>query len=300
MKTHFPTAFITLFLISLSIPIGCNTLDPTKNKLRFSREMAYHNIIAQMDFGPRTPNSIAHQQTVEWIQESLRQATWSTTLQEGEIKGQLVTNIIGKRGEGDPLIILAAHYDTRLVADNDPIPENRSKPVPGANDGASGVAVLIELARVIPNNIQGEIWLVFFDAEDNGRVPGWDWILGSQLFVDRSERQPLAVVVVDMIGDADLQVFMEKNSDKTLTREIWDIAASLGYADYFIPQTKYAILDDHIPFLQAGIPAVVLIDFDYPYWHTTADTADKVSSQSLQVVGDTLLYWLLSKQIFEP
>jgi glutaminyl-peptide cyclotransferase len=95
-----------------------------------------------------------------------------------------------------------------------------------------------------------------------------------------------------MIGDKDLNVYQERNSDPELTRQIWSQANSLGYSDRIIPQVKYAILDDHIPFRDAGIPAVDMIDFDYPYWHTRGDTADKVSADSLKVIGDTLTAWL--------
>jgi Zn-dependent M28 family amino/carboxypeptidase len=113
--------------------------------------------------------------------------------------------------------------------------------------------------------------------------------------VEALEGQPDAMVLVDMIGDADLQIYREKNSNVVLTDEIWGMAESLGYGEQFIPIPKYRMLDDHIPFLQAGIPAVDLIDFDYPYWHTTADTLDKLSPESLDAVGDTLLAWLLAK-----
>ena len=133
---------------------------------------------------------------------------------------------------------------------------------------------------------------MFFDAEDNGDVPSWDWILGSQAFVEQLEGEPDAVVILDMIGDTDLNIYLEQNSSSTLSAEIWAQAAALGHADHFIPVPKYRILDDHIPFLNAGIRAVDIIDFDYPYWHTTEDTADKVSAESLQVVGETILAWL--------
>lgn len=97
-----------------------------------------------------------------------------------------------------------------------------------------------------------------------------------------------------MIGDSDLNINKEKNSDVGLTDEIWEIANQLGYYQ-FIPEYKHQIIDDHIPFIQAGIPAVDIIDIDYLYWHTTQDTVDKVSPASLQAVGDTLLHWLLGK-----
>jgi Peptidase family M28. len=95
-----------------------------------------------------------------------------------------------------------------------------------------------------------------------------------------------------MIGDKALDIYMEKNSNHELNQEIWNQASALGYQDEFIPQYKYSMEDDHTPFLQKGIPAVDLIDFDYPYWHTAEDTADKVSAGSLKIVGDTLLHWL--------
>jgi Zn-dependent M28 family amino/carboxypeptidase len=107
---------------------------------------------------------------------------------------------------------------------------------------------------------------------------------------------PDAVVILDMLGDADLNIHFERSSDAVISEAIWQQAADLGYGDVFIPTPKYNILDDHLPFLRAGIPAVDIIDFDYPYWHTTADTPDKVSADSLKAVGDTIRAWLLSKQ----
>jgi len=284
-------------LVGLLVGLRLTQRKLDQELLQFDGEMALDLIETQLSFGPRTPHSPGHDQAVAWIQDKLLQNGWQVEIQNGELMDHPIQNIVGKIGRGAPWIILGAHYDTRLNADQDSNPENHSRPVPGANDGASGVAVLLELARVIPPDFQGEVWLVFFDAEDNGKIAGWDWILGSRLFVDQLENVPEAVVIVDMIGDADLNIFMEQNSDLGLTADIWGQAASLGYADHFIPTPKFRILDDHLPFLQAGIPAVDLIDFDYPYWHTTADTLDKVSAHSLQVVGDTLLAWLESQNI---
>jgi len=178
-----------------------------------------------------------------------------------------------------------------MYADQDPTPGMQAEPVPGANDVASGVAVLLELARTLPED-SAPTWLVFFDAEDNGHIEGWDWILGSRAFAEEIDIAPRAVVIVDMIGDADLNIHLEKNSDKEIRAEIWSAAESLGYADKFINQEKWNMLDDHTPFLEKGIPAVDIIDFDYPYWHTTQDTPDKVSAESLKAVGDTLLLWI--------
>jgi Zn-dependent M28 family amino/carboxypeptidase len=150
---------------------------------------------------------------------------------------------------------------------------------------------------VLPED-SAQIWLVFFDAEDNGRIEGWDWILGSRAFVDELDFRPEAVVIVDMIGDADQNIYIERNSSPNLVEEIWDIAAELGYEQFFISEPRHSMLDDHTPFLQAGIPAIDIIDFDYPYWHTTSDTVDKVSAQSLMVVGTTLQEWLIRRSEF--
>jgi Zn-dependent M28 family amino/carboxypeptidase len=163
--------------------------------------------------------------------------------------------------------------------------------VPGADDGASGVAVLLGLARSLPKDTV-PVWLVFFDTEDNGNIPGWDWILGSREFVRTNSIQPRAAIVLDMIGDADLNIYKERNSNPVLTDAIWATAKGLGYESKFIPQYKHSMLDDHTPFLQAGIPAVDIIDFDYPYWHTVQDTPDKVSAESLRVVGETISTWV--------
>ena len=122
---------------------------------------------------------------------------WRVEIQETEWAGKSIRNVIAKRGTGDPWIVLGAHFDTRIHADQDPDPSLKDDPVPGANDGASGVAVLLELARVIPQSIDKEIWLVFFDAEDNGRFEGWDWTLGSPEFVKNNSVRPRAVIVVD-------------------------------------------------------------------------------------------------------
>jgi len=279
--------FVGRFLIQ-----GYNIRTQDPEVPTFNGARAHQDVIHQVSIGPRTPGSKSHAVLVSWLQQSLLQYGWNAEIQEGTFEGHDLKNVIAKRGEGQPWIILGAHYDSRLVADRDADPALRVKPVPGANDGASGVAVLMELARVLPTNPDQQIWLVFFDLEDQGRIEGYDWILGSQYFVENLEGKPDAVVIVDMIGDADLNIYFENNSDPELASQIWQQAAALGYSDYFIAENKYSILDDHTPFLEKGIPAVDIIDFDYPYWHTSQDTADKVSPDSLQAVGDTLQTWI--------
>jgi len=264
----------------------------------FDGNRALDDVEYQVSLGPRTLGSPAHAKVVDWIVLELEAAGWEVEIQEGSQGGVPVRNIIGKRGQGDPWVVLGAHFDSRLVADRDPDPTLQNQPVPGANDGASGVAVLLELARVLQDpeskdSQPGRTWLVFFDAEDNGSLPGYDWILGSRYFVSQLvDEKPDAAVIVDMIGDRNLDVYLERNSTPWLAQQIWETAAGLGYQQHIIATYRHSMLDDHTPFLQAGIPAVDMIDFDYPYWHTTNDTVDKVSEESLQVIGRTLQAWL--------
>lgn len=268
-------------------PTPTTTPDPPA----FDGERAYRDVEYQVSLGPRLPGSDAHAQAVDWMQENLRAAGWDVEVQETTRMDHPVRNVIAKRGSGTPWVILGAHYDSRLEASQDST--NPQAPVPGANDGASGVAVLLELARELPDDLDKQVWLVFFDVEDQGNLPGWDWILGSRAFVDALEGTPDSVVIVDMIGDANLNIPKEQNSDPQLTQEIWDKAAERGHGDVFLDQPGYNILDDHTPFLEKGIRAIDIIDFDYPHWHTQADTADKVAPASLFAVGDTLLHWLI-------
>jgi Zn-dependent M28 family amino/carboxypeptidase len=258
---------------------------------KFDGQRALRDVQYQTSLGPRTPGSPAHDQIVAWMQAELESAGWQAEVQGASLMGHPIQNVVTRRSDQPPQIILAAHYDSRLAADRDPEPGKRSAAVPGAHDGATGVAVLLELARTLPED-SPPVWLVFLDAEDNGGLPGWDWLLGSRLFVAALEQKPRAAIILDMIGDADLNIYFEKNSDAQIAAQIWAQAARLGYGEAFIPVPKHSLLDDHIPFMQAGIPAVDIIDFDYPYWHTTADTADKVSAASLQAVGETLIAWI--------
>jgi Zn-dependent M28 family amino/carboxypeptidase len=221
---------------------------------------------------------------------------WETSTQPVLMMGHPLTNVIAYKGSESPEFLLGAHYDSRMRADRDPDPSRRSQPVPGANDGASGVAVLLELARVLPEKLAQRAWIVFFDGEDNGDLPGWDWILGSRAFVAEMKIAPQVVIVLDMVGDADLNIYIERSSDPSRVADIWASASALGYYQAFLPLPKYQMIDDHLPFIEQGIPAVLIIDFDYPYWHTTADTVDKISPESLQIVGRTLLNWLLTQE----
>lgn len=259
----------------------------------FEAQRAFNDVAEQMALGPRTPGSAAHAEVIKYIQSELQSAGWKVTLQETTLQDHPIQNILAFRNPATgPVTILGAHYDSRLKADRDADSFLATLPVPGANDGASGVAVLLELARVMPVSSSKNVWLVFFDAEDQGDLPGWNWILGSRAFVAGLTQPVKQAVIIDMIGDKNLDIYREKSSTPGLVDVLWSAADTLGYAQYFINSDKYSILDDHTPFLEAGIPAVDIIDFDYPYWHTAADLEDKVSPDSLKIVGDTLLAWL--------
>ncbi|MFO3797591.1 MAG: M28 family peptidase, partial [Anaerolineales bacterium] len=282
MPKRIRASLLLLLLLSLW---GCALSSP-----RFDGQRALADVERQVAFGPRTPGSAAHAQVLKWMGEELQKAGWQVEVQEGAYGGQTIRNLIAFRTP-TPRWLLGAHYDSRLVADRDPDPTRRNQPVPGANDGASGVAVLLELARALPAELP--VWLVFFDAEDQGNLPGWEqWSLGARYFVQEMKIRPEGVIIVDMVGDADLDLPMEANSDVALRESIWQTAAALGYSEVFRPQSGYAVMDDHIPFLEAGIAAVDIIDLNYAFWHTTADTPDKVSPHSLAMVGHTLLTWL--------
>jgi hypothetical protein len=274
-------------------PSATAEIVPTAGPIDFDGQSSYDFLLAQMAFGPRWPGSPGHAAVGDYILEQLTTMDWQVEEQLFPYQDITGRNLIGRANVGvGPIIILGAHYDSRKIADETP---GSTEPVPGAVDGASGVAVLLELARTLDlSDIDHELWLAFFDVEDNGNngIPGYEWIVGSRYMAENLAVNPEAMVLVDMIGDADQQLYYEGNSDPTLQAEIWDIAAGLGYEANFIPEQKYTMVDDHLPFVQQGITAIDIIDFDYPYWHTVEDTADKASPDSLMRVGRTLEVWL--------
>lgn len=285
---------LVIWFILASMGVGCQARQRSLS-LKDQLALIEQDVAYQVGCGPRLPGSPCHQQIQEWIVSSLQKNQWKVETQSFSHLDFVGKNIVGKYGNGEQLILFGAHYDSRFTADQESQAELRNQPVLGANDGASGVALLLHLSREIPKRISFEektIWLVFFDLEDNGNHPGWDWILGSTAFAATLVRQPTAVVVVDMIGDKELNIHLENNSTPELSQEIWAVAQQLGYQEEFIPEFKYRMIDDHLPFLQRGIPTSLLIDFDYPYWHTTQDTLDKVSAHSIYIVYDTLMNWV--------
>jgi Zn-dependent M28 family amino/carboxypeptidase len=278
--------------VLVPIVLACALLSAqcTQAPDQFVGDRAYAHVLKQDEFGPRPVGSEAGRKTAEYIASELEELGWATEMQDFTYRDVPGVNVLASKGNG-PLVLLGAHFDTRLFADRDPV--DRSQPVPGANDGGSGVAVLLELARVLDLKKAGaEVWLAFFDAEDQGYINGWPFSVGAAEMAERLSARPEAVVIVDMVGDAHQQIYFERNSDEELMRILWSIAAELGYEAHFIAQYRHAIIDDHLPFVKRGIPAVDIIDFDYPYWHTVEDTPDKVRPESLERVGRVLETWL--------
>ena len=264
--------------------------DVEKANLRFSGEQSMRYAQDQCAIGPRPPGSEELKKTREYIAANLKDNGWTVERQPFDYMGVHNENLIGKKGEG-PVTIIGAHFDTRPIAEKDPDPTRRQTPIIGGNDGASGVAVLLELARVWAKTPPpGQTWLAFFDAEDSGSggIPNWPWIVGSEYMAANLTVTPKQVIVVDMIGDIDQQIYLETTSYQPLLHRIFDVAEGLGYDRWFIRQPRWSILDDHHPFLSRYGVAADLIDFDYPYHHTVADDCTKIGPASLERVGRTL------------
>ncbi len=268
----------------------------------FDGAAALTYVEAQLAFGPRVPNTEGHRNTGNWIERQLRDRADSVEVQAFEhvtVDGDTLAlrNFLGRfRPELSERVLYLAHWDTRPRADRSPNMGDRRRPVPGANDGASGVAVLLGVADAL-RNVPPELGvdLLFVDGEDYGDFgAGPDVLLGSRHYAAGLAAQPapLFAVVWDMVGDRNLRIFQEQNSVSgapEVVARVWTTAAELGYGRVFRPSVGYAVTDDHLPLLEAGIRAIDVIDFEYPSWHTTEDTLDKVSAESLQVVGDVAM-----------
>ena len=243
------------------------------------------------------PGSSAHRETQNYLFTELEKYANSVALQPHQYKTKGVTlqlnNILAEFGRpSGETLLLAAHWDTRPFADRDPKPENQDKPILGANDGASGVAVLLEIARVLKQRPPPRrVIIVLFDGEDYGRSIE-DMFIGSRFFAQNLGKwRPEYGILLDMVGDKDLSIPIERYSwdaNPEFTERIWNRAAVLGLAP-FQQRLGAAILDDHVPLIKVGIPMVNIIDFTYPYWHTIEDTVDKCSPKSLEVVATLVI-----------
>jgi Zn-dependent M28 family amino/carboxypeptidase len=266
---------------------------PDRNLSPFDGSRAFADLERVVEFGPRPAGSAALAETREYILDELRQAglepivdafVASTPL--GDIE---MANIRAVRpGPTARTILVGGHYDTK----------RQEFEFVGANDGGSSTAVVLELARVSGDlDMEHTLEFIFFDGEE--AVRDWtdtDRVYGSRHDVDRRYDAGVlddlaALILVDMIGDRDLEILQETSSTGFLREIVWETAGELGYASHFGSRLA-AVEDDHIPYLRAGIAAIDLIDFDYPYWHTAADTLDKTDAASLGVVGDVLYHAL--------
>ena len=259
----------------------------------FDGDSAYDFLTGQCDFGPRPPGSENLIRCTNYIVETLQSFDWTVSIQNFTYMGTPCANIIATwSSASDSPIILGAHFDTRPNATSDH-QDNQSLPIMGANDGASGTAVLMELARILPIADRSKVELVFFDAEDSGGIAGWDWIRGSRHYVSQlttSRKDTIeAMILADLVGDENLYLPKERSSTDSLQNLIWSIADDLGFGDTFVDTAGGGVTDDHTPFLEANIPALDIIQVPFPsYWHTLEDTPDKCSGDSLEKVGRVL------------
>ncbi len=274
---------------------------------RFDGELADSLVRRQLEFGPRVPGTEAHEAALAWMVEYLEARAGTVVVDSfthvtafGDTL-RLANVLAHFRPEAPSRILLLAHWDSRPVAEHDPSPVERHNPVPGANDGASGVAVLLALAEGFhrqPPPVGVDILLT--DGEDWGHDPVTlatvtdDMFLGARHFARTRAAgyTPLFAILLDMVGDRDPRFPYEGNSvamaPEVVTR-VWNAARDLGHEDVFVATGGPAVSDDHIPLNEAGIRTIDIIDFDYPPWHTTQDTADKVSAETLGIVGEVVL-----------
>ncbi len=282
-------------------------------RAQFNGQRAFSYLKKQVDFGPRTPGSKGHAACLKYLVEQMKRFTPQVKMQTfvyqdmDEKKQFQLTNVIASfRKDAPRRIFLAAHWDTRPRADYDKKKENRNKPIPGANDGASGVAVLLEIARQLKENPPAiGVDLILFDGEDYGKEGQLDkYFLGSRYFAKHAGNyHPQYGILLDMIGDAQLNIPKEGYSNRYLPQivdKVWRMAASLGYSE-FEDRVGSFIDDDHTILLKHGIPCIDVIDFSYPnpgqnYWHTLQDTPDKCSPASLQIVGRVMLEVIYSEE----
>lgn len=292
---------ILLCAVLMSSTTGCSTL--AEKSVAFDGGKAYDLLKKQVDIGPRYPGVSGHDACRDLIVSQLKPLADDVSVQEfsQNIAGKDLTldNVIARFNPGAKRsVILAAHWDTRPIADMEVDAVKRATPIPGANDGASGVAVLLELARVFHERKPDVgVIMVFFDGEDYAtkRPSDSTMYLGSKYFAKNLEpetRKKIAYgIVLDMIGDKKLGIYQESLSVQAapeVVKRVWDTAKSLGYEKNFVSQTKYSISDDHVPLIAAGVKCIDVIDFNYGPWHTLDDTPDKCSAESLKIVGDVI------------
>ncbi len=271
----------------------------------YDGQTALGYVKTQLDFGPRIPGSPGHRRAGDWITQMMR-ARADTVIEQRwthrTVKGDTLPmrNILARYNPAaSQRILYVTHWDTRPVSDAAFNLGERMTPIPGANDGASGTAMLIALGDALkraapPPNVGVD--LLFVDGEDYGDFPkDEDVLIGSRYFAEHlpdSAYRPLFGVVWDMIGDRDLKIDQESHSLERapeVVQRVWKTAADLGYGSVFLAQEGQAVTDDHLPLLDKGLRVIDVIDYLYDAHHTPRDTLDQVSAQSLKIVGDVAL-----------
>ncbi len=281
--------------------------------ISFDGELAVTTVADLCQRGQRFYGAPKRQEAIDHLRTLLDQWTDQTALQRFEAresksgKSYPLVNIIGRQNpEVKRRILLGSHWDTRLWAEEDEDEQRRDEPIVGANDGTSGLAVLLEVARVLKSRDFTDygIDFVFFDGEEFGRPGSNDYCQGSRYFARMLKSlyprsRPEKAIIIDMVGDCDQQFQPEASSIKGAPRlalGLWETAESLGFGRFFAKTEARHIEDDHTALQKLGIPSVLLIDYDYPHWHTQGDTVDKVCASSLDRVGEVLIRYLTTPE----
>jgi Zn-dependent M28 family amino/carboxypeptidase len=268
---------------------------------RFDGSSAYELVRRQVAFGPRVPGSESHREMAAWVKEFLAERADTVIVQSFThvtAAGDTLPlfNFLARfRPDATPSVLLLAHWDTRPISDQADDPSDRAKPVPGANDGASGTAILLELASMMRDSPPPRgVDLLLVDGEDYGDFGvDRDVFLGSRYFAANLPEgfEPEFGVLLDMVGARNLELKVEGHSNNLapeVVDRVWNIAHNMGFGDTFRWSIGTAITDDHLPLNDAGIPTIDIIAWPYDYWHTPDDTPDKVSASSLGVVGSVM------------
>ncbi len=296
IKSYFALVSVIVFFI---LCCGRNSFP------EFDGASAYRYLKEQTDFGPRVPGSKAHDDCLNYYVKFFTRLGAKPELQRFtalSYSGNFIpmTNVIVRfKGKSKRSCILCAHWDSRPWADKDTSADAKTKPILGANDGASGVAVLMEIANHISKKPPHyNVIMILFDGEDYGVEGDYsNYLLGSKYFAKNlSHPLPEFGILLDMVGDSILKIYKEGYSVKfapSLVETVFAIARELNFSE-FIPAIKHYIIDDHLPLNEAGVPTINIISFDYKYWHTLQDTPDKCSSNSLKIVGTVVLNLLYS------
>lgn len=283
------------------------TGDTLSHRIGFDADSAYEYVARQVAFGPRVPGTSAHKECATWLESELKRhgaevTVTDTTMRSTDGRLYPVHNITGRfNPTAVKRVMLVAHYDTRPTADEDPDPANRTRPIDGANDGASGTAVILEIARHASAALPADrgLDILFVDTEDSGtHDDDATWCLGSQAYVASLEPgapRPVYAILLDMVGGEDARFAREYFSDtyaRPVNDRIWQTARQLGHGDRFPDRVGGAINDDHVHLLGAGIPTVDIIETTHPEtgsfnptWHTMADNIDNISRETLRTVG---------------